>query len=183
MLKDREGASRALMLELRASEDSRLAAEAAWSRAEVELVRWQRGELRLVPEVTDVETGQVSSAVVTETDEQRRGLQRHCEPTTLAHIIETSQKTVKIKQEVVEQRAAAADAKGQLEDQLTCVVCMEQPRSAVLRPCNHYVCCSECAGRQTHCPSAGCSMPVKSRLWNICMAPHQQVFEMGTGRL
>ena len=181
MIKDREDASRALMLELRASEDSRLAAEAAWSRAEAELVRWQRGELRLVPEVTDVETGQVSSTVVTETEEQRRGLKRPCEPSALAHIIETSQKTVKIKQEVVEQRAAAADAKGRLEDQLACVVCMEQPRSVVLRPCSHYVCCSVCASQQTHCPSAGCSMLVTSRLQGICMAPHQQAFEMGTG--
>ena len=181
MIKDREDTSRALMLEIRASEDCRLAAEAAWSRAEAELVRWQRGELRLVPEVTDVETGQVSSTVVTETDEQRRGLKRPCEPTALAHIIETSQKTVKIKQEVVEQRAVAADAKGRLEDQLACVVCMEQPRSVVLRPCNHYVCCSVCASQQTHCPSAGCSVLVTSRLQGICMAPHQQAFEMGTG--
>ena len=180
MITVREDVSRALMLELRASEDARLAAEAAWSRAEAELVRWQRGELRLVPEVTDAETGQVSSTVVTETEAQRRGLKRPCE-TALAHIIETSQKTVKIKQEVVEQRAEAADAKGRLEDQLACVVCMEQPRSVVLRPCNHYVCCSECARRQTHCPSAGCSVLVASRLRGICMAPHQQAFEMGTG--
>ena len=181
MVKDREDTSRALMLELRASEDGRLAAEAAWSRAEAELVRWQRGELRLVPEVTDVETGQVSSTVVTENEEQRRGLKRPCEPSALAHTIETSQKTVKIKQEAVEQRAAAADAKGRLEDQLACVVCMEQPRSVVLRPCSHYVCCSVCASQQTHCPSAGCSVLVTSRLQGICMAPHQQAFEMGTG--
>ena len=181
MIKDREDVSRALMLEFRASEDGRLAAEAAWSRAEAELLRWQRGELRLVPEVTDVETGQVSSTVVTETDERRRGLKRSCEPGALAHMIETSQKTVKIKQEVVEQRAAAADAKERLEDQLACVVCMAQPRSVVMRPCNHYVCCSVCASQQTHCPSAGCSMLVTSRLQDICMAPHQQVFEMGTG--
>ena len=181
MIKDRDDASRALMLELRASEDSRLAAEAAWSRTEAELARWQRGELRHVPEVTNVETGQVSSIVVVDTVAERRGLKRACEPTALAHLIEASQKTVRIKQEVVEHKAAAADAEERLEDQLACVVCMAQPRSAVLRPCNHYVCCSQCAMQQTHCPSAGCGMPVKSRLQGICMAPHQQAFEMGTG--
>ena len=181
MIKDRDDTSRALMLELRASEDSRLAAEAAWSRTEAELARWQRGELRHVPEVTNVETGQVSSIVVVDTDAERRGLKRACEPTALAHLIEASQKTVRIKQEVVEHKAAAADAEERLEDQLTCVVCMAQPRSAVLRPCNHYVCCSQCALQQTHCPSAGCGMLVASRLQGICMAPHQQTFEMGTG--
>ena len=71
--------------------------------------------------------------------------------------------TSKVKKEIVE-------ARGRSEDQLTCVVCLEQPRSVVLRPCSHYVCCSACAHELEQCPSAGCDTPVRSRLQGISMA-------------
>ena len=102
------------------------------------------------------------------------------EAAATARAVATEEAAVKMHN--IEARLAAAlraaiEAREQLDDQLACVVCMEQPRSVVLRPCNHFVCCSECSGRLDCCPSVGCSTPIKTRLRGISMAPVQQSFQ------
>ena len=34
----------------------------------------------------------------------------------------------------------------------TCVICMENKRDVVFRPCNHFVCCEHCSSKLTNCP-------------------------------
>ena len=82
----------------------------------------------------------------------------------LSTLVEMSHKAIKVKQEV-----SAAQSK--LEDSLNCVVCMGEPRSVVLQPCNHFVCCADCAVEQQLCPATGCQTPIKRRIKGVCLAP------------
>jgi hypothetical protein len=69
--------------------------------------------------------------------------------------------------------AAALEAAGRREAELeaalgrkaagdgTCVVCMENARAVVFRPCRHLSCCAECAAGLTECPH--CRTPIEDR--------------------
>ena len=89
----------------------------------------------------------------------------------LSNLVEMSQKAVKVKQELEQEKSAA---QSKLEDSLNCVVCMERLRSVVLQPCNHFVCCALCAVAQQVCPATGCQTPIKRRIGGVCLAPSLQ---------
>ena len=112
--------------------------------------------------------------------------------TPLARLVEATTRTVEVKREMGDVRSQMSEAKremaevrsqmsevqGQLEDALHCVVCMVEPRSVVLQPCNHYVCCHSCAAAQDECPATGCKTRISHRVNNVCSAPHLQTFQM-----
>ena len=74
------------------------------------------------------------------------------QPSSLAVLHRQVQATKKIKLE-----------KSALEDQLVCVVCMDQQRSVTLKPCNHYNLCAVCAAREdlVQCPT--CRTPITAK--------------------
>ena len=150
-------------------------------RLRAELGRWQRGELRHA-EVIDTETGEASSVAVavkpSEHPPKRPCTQEREVSSSLSQIVELSQQAVTIKVEVAEARRGERDAQDKLDDLESCVVCMERPRAVVLRPCCHYVCCSECAREQSVCPATGCKTSIQSRMHGISMAPHIQETSM-----
>ncbi len=96
----------------------------------------------------------------------------------MLQMVEMSQRAVTIKAEVAEARRGERDAQEKLHDLENCVVCMARPRSVLLRPCGHFVCCGECARGQRVCPATGCKTRIQSRLQGICTAPHLQEMSM-----
>ena len=98
--------------------------------------------------------------------------------TPLARLVQATTRTVEVKREMAEVRSQMSEVQGQLEDALQCVVCMVDPRSVVLQPCNHYVCCHSCAAAQDECPATGCKTHITHRVNNVCSAPHLQTFQV-----
>ena len=121
--------------------------------------------LRFVPDVFDVDTGETCTATREIADPL------HQTHSTLPYVAQLSQRHSEVKQELVE-------ARGQLEDHLACVVCLERTRTVVLRPCCHYVCCAPCAAMQSLCPAAGCFTPITQRLQGVSCVPHMQDFAL-----
>jgi hypothetical protein len=48
---------------------------------------------------------------------------------------------------VKHEKAAVESKVEKAENDLNCIVCMENPRAIMFEPCNHFVCCEECAAR------------------------------------
>ena len=163
-------------------------AEAKLKSTTSELDRWRRGELRFVPEVINVDTGEMVSTTIAVDREHRLpkrprvGAEAGAAAATpgggasssLSQMIELSQHNTTIKEEVAEALRGKREAQEKLDDLEQCVVCMERPRTVVLRPCCHFVCCAICARGQTECPATGCKSSIHSRLQGICAAPHVQ---------
>ena len=140
--------------------------------------------------VIDPETGAVESMIVKvdpPPDQSTSNKRPH--PASprgqMAQLIDMSARNVKVKREAAEARHEASEAmerlEARVEDQLNCVVCLERPRTVVLRPCCHYVCCATCARAQERCPATGCQTPITSRMQNVCSVPHMQDVEVTTG--
>jgi len=47
---------------------------------------------------------------------------------------------------------ALRNVHGELESRTKCCVCREAERQVLLRPCQHFALCSDCAGRLSKCP-------------------------------
>ena len=131
----------------------------------------------LLAKVFNIDSGEVEasnhSAVETGSNKRPR------ETTTpLTRLVEATTRTVEVKKEMAEVRTQMSEVQGQLEDALHCVICMVEPRSVVLQPCNHYVCCLSFAVAQDECPATGCKTNITNRVSNVCSAPHLQAFQV-----
>ena len=127
--------------------------------------------------VFDIDSGEVEAS--SHAPAKIGSNKRPCETMTpLTRLVEATTRTVEVKKEMAEVRSQMREVQGQLEDALHCVVCMVTPRSVVLQPCNHYVCCLTCAAAEDKCPATGCNTNITNRVNNVCSAPHLQAFEV-----
>ena len=53
------------------------------------------------------------------------------------------------------------------EESKQCVVCMDQPRELMIRPCNHYCVCQSCARRLQKCPMCNRLINRAERVYNV----------------
>ena len=49
-------------------------------------------------------------------------------------------------------KCVAAPQEDKKSDASTCVICLCEPRGALLKPCNHVCACLECSRQLTQCP-------------------------------
>lgn len=60
------------------------------------------------------------------------------------------------------------DVKKELEeDLLQCVVCMDQPRKMLIRPCNHFCVCQSCVKQLQKCPICKCYINKSEIIFNV----------------
>jgi len=99
------------------------------------------GELQVIQQI-DAETGEecfvTNAAPVTP---QRKRPREAGGSSSISTLIEQTQRTIKVKDELQEARIKAHAAEGKLEDLENCVVCMAQPRVVLFRPLSRCVLC------------------------------------------
>jgi len=93
-----------------------------------------------VLDLNDINTTMVSTPQTTDSNGNKRS--------NLAIMTENNDSVKRVKKEKIETQRQLED----VQDEAKCTICLTEPKNVLLSPCNHLLCCVECADKVSSCP-------------------------------